>query len=179
MKNFLALLAIWLALPVFAQAPKPADPTSQPATTMPSFSISASALNLSGTATSQPAADVGASLQLTNSFWLRSDNIVANGYVGNFGGVLYPLPAKLMNKTKLNSASFQPYLTGSFGLSRISTDKSPINHTSGLVGGGLNYDPTGKGAFSVNLVEVRYAKLPGFNNSTVIVSSGLQLGWHW
>ncbi len=84
----------------------------------------------------------------------------------------------LLAKTKLNPSAFQLYVTGSVGVDDVSEANGPTKqHIAVLAGGGLNYDPTGTGKFSVNLVEVRYARLPGVENNTAIVASGLRLSF--
>jgi hypothetical protein len=50
-------------------------------------------------------------------------------------------------------------------------------HFAAVAGGGVNYDPTSSGNFSLNLIEVRWGHFPGFNNSTALISSGVKLSW--
>lgn len=180
MKNILTVLVLLSAL-CFAQTKEPPTqaPAPQPSTNLPQFSISASVMNLSGNGQTAAATDVGAAFQLTNDVFLRADNFVdpTHSLIANFGGFNYALPSKWLSKTKLSPNSFQPYVTASAGIAREGTD--PTNRFAALAGGGLNYAPAGNSVFSLNLAEVRWAKLPGLSNSTVIVSTGLQVGWHW
>jgi hypothetical protein len=171
------ILAIALLSGVcFAQQPAP-----NPSTESPTFTINASVLG--GGQNLGAATDIGASFAVTKNWYLRSDNIIAPSVntQGFFGGVQYNLPqlANLLKNTNLNATHFQFYATAALGAARtqIGATGNPVNHFAALAGGGVNYDPTGSGKFSLNLGEVRWAKMPGWSNSTVIVSSGLQLGW--
>lgn len=143
------------------------------------FSITANAVALPGGGQTVAATDVGGTFAVTNHLSFRSDNLLApaNDLQGYFGGVQYFLPtAKLLKKTTLNAKSFQFYLTGSVGVERIVPATGPNKqHIGVLAGGGANFDPTGSGKFSLNLFEVRYARLPGIAQNTAIVSSGLTL----
>jgi hypothetical protein len=162
----------------FAQTP---TPPPNPSTNSPSFTLTATVMSLPANGQTSVATDIGGTFAVTKNILLRSDNILSPdvGLSANFGGVQYTLPTeKLFGKTNLDPQHFQMYVTGSLGQSRVSTtgfpDKSGL---AGLAGGGVNYDPSGAGHFSLNLVEARWAKLPGLSNSTVIVSTGLKLGW--
>lgn len=180
MKNsaILALLAVFLALPVFGQT---VTPTTNPSTTAATFTLSASVLSLPGGNQTSAATDIGATFAVTPNFLLRSDTILAPSVnlSGYFGGVEYVLPTHgILAKTNLDETHFQFYVTASGGQARITVGTAPeVNHFAVLAGGGVNYDPSGSGKFSINLAEVRWAKLPGLSNSTVVVSSGLKLGW--
>lgn len=147
-----------------------------PTVTIPQFSISATAMPFSGNDETAPATDVGGLLQVTTNAFFRSDNILIPAFSSttNLGGIDYMLPSKWIARTKLPSQNLFPYLSGSMGISRSGT--SQTNHFAMLAGGGLKYCT---GMLCVSMVEVRYAKINGLNNNTVIVSSGLQLGWHW
>lgn len=121
----------------------------------------------------------GMEMQITKNFSLREDNVIdsTTNMQGFFGGFDYTLPAL---STKLNSASptlngykFQFYFTASAGTDRISDPiaKTTAQHYAFLGGGGVRYDLTNSGRWSLG-AEVRWAKLPGFANNTVIVSLG-------
>ena len=157
------------------------DPPAPAATTSTTFTISASVMSFSTAQQTSPATDLGASFAVTPKLSLRSDNILLPSFNTSafFGGVQYALPtAKLLGKTNLDPNHFQFYLTGSVGQARVTDSFGELNtHLAALAGGGVNYDPAGTGRFSVNLGEVRWAKIPGLNNSTVIVSSGLKIGF--
>jgi hypothetical protein len=177
MNRLSTVLALLAAISVAAFGQSPANP----ATTASTFTLSASVLSLPTNNETAVATDIGATFAVTKNFLLRSDTILspAVNLTGYFGGIQYALPsAKILAKTNFDPASFQFYLTASGGESRITVGSAPVlNHFAALAGGGINYDPTGKGKFSVNLVEVRYAHIPGLSQNTVIVASGLKLGF--
>jgi hypothetical protein len=175
MKKTLALLAfLFSAIPAFAQAPTPTQ----------TFNFTAQAVALPGGKTTVPAMILGGTFAITPRFSLRNDNLMVpgSGFSGYFGGFEYSLPqlgVALNNMSpNLNGNKFQFYLTGSMGIDRIALqDGSATQHYAFLAGGGVRYDPTSSGHFSVNLIEVRWAKLPGYANSTAVVSSGLTLSF--
>lgn len=177
MKQFLTLILAALFAPlVLGQTAPPNPPTNAP-----TFTLSASVLSLPGGNQTSAATDIGGTFAVTPNLLLRSDNIIAPAVNTSayFGGIEYVLPThKILSKTNLDESHFQFYVTGSAGQARITTGSSPEQtHFAALAGGGANYDPSGTGKFSVNLFEVRWAKLPGLSNSTVVVSSGLKLGF--
>lgn len=155
----LALLAVVLALPLFAFGQVAAS----------QFSLNASALSLSNSQGTMPVADVGARFAITSNFELRNDNLVASGIQSYFGGVNYAIPqiAQLLAKTNLNPQNFRFYVTGSAGVANVASSRV----LAALAGGGFEYSPGGNGQFALS-GEARWAKIPGFNNSTVIVSFG-------
>ncbi|MGH9452363.1 MAG: hypothetical protein ACRD2O_00155 [Terriglobia bacterium] len=165
MKKFIfsAVLFAFALIPAKAQ-------TAAPATL--SVNIGASTLGLMGPAT-VPGTDVVARFTVKGNVSLRSDNILAPGanFQGYFGGVQYPLGASLLAKTNLKQ--LDPYVTGSVGVDRIVAATGPSQaHIAFLAGGGLNWKPA-SGGLEINLVEVRYARLPGFASNTAIVSGGI------
>lgn len=163
-----------LLLSVAALAQTNPSPSANVATNNGQFTLSASAMSLSTTQGTVPVADLGATFAVTTNLSLRSDNIVGSPNQGYFGGVQYFLPSSsILSKTNFDPATFQFYLTGSGGLVRTST----AQHAGFLAGGGVNYDPTHSGKFTVNLVEVRAARLPNVANGvTALISAGVKLG---
>lgn len=145
------------------------------------FSLTAQPLSLPGGKQTVVGTLSGMTLSITPNFDLRDDNIIApgNNFQGFFGGFNYRLPvlgAKLNAVSpNINGNRFQFYLTGSVGVSRITSSTLPtVQHYAFLGGGGVNYDLTGSGRWTFG-AEVRYAKLPGLNNNTAIVSVGPSL----
>lgn len=141
------------------------------------FSLSAQAIALPGNHQTVAGTIVGAKFGLSSNLALRSDNLLvpASDLQGYFGGFDYVLPAisnKIQNTSStLDGNHLQIYLTASAGIDRIAPAVGPsFQHYAFLAGGGLRYDPMGSKNFSIN-VEVRYAKLPGYANSTVIVAA--------
>jgi hypothetical protein len=161
----------------FAQTPPAPAPASTPSVLdLPQFSITATAMSLSGQGQTSPAADVGAELQITDNWFFRSDNIMVPAIANttNVAGANWLVSNKWLAKTKLPSDKLQPYLTGSMGISR--TGVAPTNKFAAMFGGGMKYCG---GSTCATIAEIRWAHIPGLNNSTVIVSSGLSFGWHW
>src|SRR5207253_2350321 len=92
-------------------------------------------------------------------------------YGGGFNYRLPILETKLNNfSSTLNGMRFQFYLTASAGISRITT-ANPTQHYGFFGGAGVNYDLTSSGTWTLG-AEVRYAKLPGLNNNTAVVTMG-------
>ena len=174
MRNAFAVAALLLGLAFPALAQTPAPP---PVTT---FSLTSTALALPGGKSTFAGTDAGMTFTPTPNFDLREDNIVApsGNFLGFYGGFNYRLPVlstKLNNVSpNLNGYRFQFYITGSAGVDRI-TDAAgnARQHYSFLAGGGVQYDLTSSGTWTLG-AEVRYAKLPGLINNTAIVTFGPQ-----
>lgn len=165
------LLFCALALPAVAQDTPPAVAPSS------TFSLSAQAIALPGNHQTVAGTIMGAKFNLSPNLALRSDNLLVpasdlQGYYGGFDYVLPSISNKIQNTSStLDGNHLQVYLTASAGINRIvPAVGTSQQHYSFLAGGGLRYDPLGSKNFSVN-VEVRWAKLPGYANSTVIVSA--------
>lgn len=170
MKNVLiCTMSLLFAGAVFAQ-----DATPPP---FAAFSLTAQPIALPGGKTTVAGTVAGITFTPTTNFDLREDNILAPGanFQGFFGGFNYRLPAlstHLNNvSTSMNGYRFQFYLTGSVGVDRITLPAETKQHYAFMAGGGVNYDLTGSGRYTMAL-EVRYAKFPGSANNTVVVSVG-------
>jgi hypothetical protein len=186
MKNFVRLLVLFAGLvPAIAQTTVPTPPPAQaPVTVTPTstFSLNASVMQIGNVVSgSTAAADFGGTLQLTNTVALRQENILAPSasWQGYFGGFNWApgFFAKQIAKTKLSPNQFQPYFTASIGAGINSQENKTKQNVGEMLGGGVAYSPTSNGKFTVNLFELRYGHLPGFNSSAVILSGGLKLGW--
>jgi opacity protein-like surface antigen len=167
-----------LAAPIYAQTAVPAEPapTETPVSNRGSFSLTAQAVALPGGGQTVAGTLVGGTYAVTPTVSLRNDDLLApgNNLQGYFGGVQWFPSNKFLSKTSLNAV--QPYVTGSVGIDRIVPASGPSQqHVAFLLGGGLNYKPSS--GPTINLVEVRYARLPGLANSTAIVSSGFTLNF--
>jgi hypothetical protein len=154
------------------------NPTTNVATNNGQFTLSASAMSLSTKVGSVPAIDIGSTFAWTVNNSLRADLITApsaSAGQGYFIGNQYLFPSKwILAKTNFDPTSFQFYATASGGLVRIAGQQ----HPGFLAGGGINYDPTHTSKFTVNLIEVRAARMPYVANGTVLlISGGLNLGW--
>lgn len=140
------------------------------------FSLTTQAVAIPGSETGQQtlaAAVTGIAMTITPNFDLRQDDVItSDGHLqGYFGGFTYRLPVlqrKLNNMSPtLNGYNFQFYLTASAGQDRVGKD----THYAFLAGGGLNYKMGKSGTWTFGC-EVRWAKLPGYRNSTALVSVG-------
>jgi len=143
-----------------------------------SFSFNANILNgpNAGVGT-----DVGATFGVTQNFLLRQDNLIFPNVAAQFfgGGLEYNLPTcTILLNTNLNCKNFQFYVSGSLGDSHVPSGAPHTNYFSGMAGGGINYDPTGSGKFSINLLDFHEARLPGMSTGwTAIAAVGVKLGW--
>ena|SRR5271165_1262217 len=174
MKKTLLAIVI-LAASCWAQTANP-NPAANVATNNGQFTLNASVMSLSAKTGTIPATDVGAMYAVSVNSSVRFDGIMApNNAQGYFGGYQYFLPSKwVLAKTNFDPSTFQFYLTGSGGVVRF----AGAQHAGFLAGGGINYDPTHKGKFVANLIEVRAARLPNVSNGvTAVVSGGMSLGW--
>lgn len=175
MKRFILCVAavVCACLPAMGQ--------SAPPTNAGKFSITAQAMSLPGGGQTVAASMTGATYALSPNLSLRGEAILApgNDTQAYAGGVQYVLPSsKLLAKSTLDAKKLQFYVTGSIGVDRVVPQSGPNQqHLALFAGGGVNYDPTGTGKFSVGLVEVRWARLPGLTNNTALVSSGLKLSF--
>lgn len=169
MKSLLCslLVAVSFSIGAFAQESSPSNQTQ--------FSLQASAVSLSAKGGATPATDIGGTFKVTPNFSLREDSLIAADSQGHFGGFQYFLPStKLLTKTSFDPAAFQFYITASGG--EVLT--AGLKHPGFLAGGGINYDPTGSGHFTVNLVEIRAARLPYVAAGVVpLISGGIKLGF--
>jgi hypothetical protein len=171
-KLFLAFVLTTLAV---AQTPNP-NPAANVATNNGQFTISAQIVPLFTKTGTVPATDVGATFAITTSLSLRSDNLVSANQQGYFGGVQYFLSApKILAKTNFDPSTFQFYLHASGGLINNGTDVRP----GFLAGGGVNYDPTHTGKFTVQLVDAGVVSGALVNSPGVkpIISGGIKLGF--
>ena len=167
MKSLFAFVLALCSVAAFGQSSSPSNQTQ--------FSLSAQAVSLSAKGGAVPATDIGGTFKVTSNFSLRQDSLIAAQSQGYFGGAQYFLPsAKFLAKTNFDPAAFQFYVTASGG--EVFT--AGLKHPGFLAGGGINYDPTGSGHFSVNLIEIRAARLPYVANGVVpLISGGIKLGF--
>lgn len=162
------LFLLLISVPAFGQS---APPASQP------FSLTSQAIALPGGGQTVAATLAGITFTPTQNFDLKQTNLVSGqNFQGFYGGFNYRLPVL---STKLNNVSptvngyrFQFYITGSAGVDRVTDPAGNVRqHYSFLAGGGVNYDVTQSGSWTLG-GEVQYAKLPGLANNTAIVSFG-------
>lgn len=166
MKKLIGFLIFLFALPAFAQSTPPSPVT---------ITVSAKAIGSFSQGQEIAATDAVGMLGLTTNFSIRSDNIITADGQSFLNGVQYVIPplGKAIAKTNLPN-KFQVYVTGGIGVTRNQTSQA----VAGTAGGGINYDPSATGHFSVNLIEGRWvSQLPGSTRlgSGVVISSGLSL----
>lgn len=139
------------------------------------FSLNAYAVALPGSGQTLPGTLTVAGWNFTPNFGLRETNLLSQPVNGYFGGEEYRFPSlsKGLNNASpyLNGNQFQFYETASAGIVHI--NGTSAQHYAFLGGGGVRYDPTGTGKFTITLVEAQYAKLPGYKNNTAIIASGI------
>lgn len=173
MRNFIGLVAallLLIAVPAFGQS------AVQP------FSLTSQAISLPGGGQTTVATLAGFTFTPTANFDLKDTNLVSGGnFQGFYGGFNYRLPvlsSKLNNiSPTVNGFRFQFYITASAGIDRVADASGNVRqHYSFLAGGGVNYDLTNSGSWTLG-GEVQYAKLPGLANNTAIVSFGP--AWHF
>lgn len=170
-RTLLVISLLSFALSAKAQTPAPAAQVVGAQT----FSFVASGITLPGNKPTLAGAVAGMTMSITPNFQLRDENILSTGAPGvNFygGGFNYFLPVlgKTINNASpnINGLRLHFYLTGTFGKDQVSTGAT---HYAFLSGAGVYYDLNGSGSWTFG-TEVRYAKLPGYANNTVVVSVG-------
>jgi len=178
MRKHLLTLVLLTAVPLAAQN----QPQQEP------ISVQAQAMALSSQATTAAASDVGFAVHISSSFALRAETIQSptansgdsvNVFVGGIEWSGKPFDG-LTRLLRLDTDHFQFYATGSLGVDRVTDHTGDVHqHIAALAGGGLRYDPTGSGRYTVRLAEVRYGWLPGLigttTNNVIVVSTGLQI----
>lgn len=169
MKKFpfaVAVMAVLLiSLSLFAQATTPAVEANQ-------FSVSAKVLSVPGLSQTAIASDLGASFKISNRLGVREDSILvpADSTSAYLGSVQYSLPFEsILKHTTLPKNEFAAYAVAGLGVDRLTNTQ----HIAGQVGIGVNYDPSKSKHYSVNLFEIRWARLPGINQNAVLFSSGV------
>jgi hypothetical protein len=175
-KLFLVLTLVFFGLSLLKAQDVPViSPTK-------TFSLTAQAVALPGNKQTVAATIIGGTFQISEYFALRQENILAQagnmtGYYGGFQYALRSLSKKLNAVSLFDANHIQFYVTASAGVDRVPRGNVDVQHYSFLAGGGANYDPSGKGVFSVNLFELRYMKAPGYNNNTAVLSTGVKFGF--
>ena len=176
MKSLLALAFACFAAFSFAQTPVNPNPAVNVATNQGQFTIGAKVAPLFSKTGTVAATDVGGTFAVSTTLSLRSDNIVSGTQQGYFGGIQYFLPSsKLLAKTNFDPSTFQFYLLGSGGLIRYASSQRP----GFRAGGGVNFDPTHKSKFTVNLIEagVMSGSIVNQGGTVPFLTGGLALGW--
>lgn len=129
-----------------------------------SFTSQATVLRMNGQST--PGSFLFGAVKITPTIGIGPETFLAPGIDAQYyGGAVHKTFSfeKALAKTQLPKKSFQGYVHGSLGIDRnVPPTGNVTQHYAGFLRGGLNYDPTGTGKFSVNLFDVGAAYMPGF-----------------
>lgn len=166
-----AIAAVYflLAVPAFAQTTTaPAAPTStEPVTT--TWSTQASAVALPGGKNSVAGTDAGITFAPSPNFDLFDRNLLSSDGTLQYyaGGEDYYFPA--ISVAANNASPTVDFLrlrffeTASFGEARVSS----VNHYGFTAGGGVQYQLTSGGAWSLG-ARAEYAHFPGYSGNAII-----------
>lgn len=115
---------------------------------------------------------------------LREDNFLFPAANGTFfgGGYQYALDryvCPLVVNTNLNCNKFSTYVNANVGVGRTTIGDNASNAIGGGFGAGINWDPSGKGQFTVNLLDFHYEHLAfgTVRGWTPIAAVGASLGF--
>lgn len=137
-----------------------------------SFSATAKVMSVPGMSQTAVASDLGGSFSISNRVSLREDSLIvpADSSTAYLGSVQYAMPVeRILKHTTLPANEFQAYAVAGMGVDRLLNTQ----HIAAQAGIGMNYDPKGSKHYSVNLFELKWARLPGVNNNAVLFSSGV------
>ncbi len=161
-----------LGLCAFAQTPAP--------TTGFGFGVTGEAVGINLNKQWHMATDAVETASVVNSaklgaFYIEGHETTSTDGVfgGYFGGLKWiPKIDGLLAKTTIPPQTFQVYVHAAPGFVRTAAGS---NKLGGIVGGGLDYDPSASGHFAVNVFRVDYLNAPGFGASPhgFLVSSGI------
>lgn len=169
------MLAVAFVVPT-ADAQSPAPPT------VSTFTLAPQAIALPGGHNTFVGTDLGMKLGVLQHAELRDDNIVSAdtsmqsfllGADYHFSGL-----SRIINNAspQLNGYALEFYGGASAGLDRVTLNGATNVHYAASARVGLNYIPGG-GTVAINLFEVAYMRLPGFNNNAVSVAGGIKFSW--
>jgi hypothetical protein len=172
MKIGICIALLLCSLTAFAQAPPTNVPSGQ----------------LSFTALSGPFGSAGVDIFGTYGVStygeLREDNFMFPAANGTFfgGGYQYALDkyvCPLVVNSNLNCNKFSTYVNGNIGVGRTTVGSNANNAIGGGFGTGINWDPSGKGQFTVNLLDFHYEHFAfgTVKGWTPIAAVGISLGF--
>lgn len=157
MKNVLALLAVFLAIPLAAQV---TATTPQGAFLSTTYNFSLTPVTLPGTGTTLSGVENDMLINFTPNNSIGETSLISTSpFIGGRYDRAIPQVAKwLQNQTALSGYNFQFYLTGSLGV--VKADRNHYGERAGL---GLRWAPSGTTNFSVAF-EAQANNLPGISH---------------
>jgi hypothetical protein len=115
---------------------------------------------------------------------LREDNFLfpaANGsmYQGSYQYTLDKYVCPLVINLNINCKNFSTYVNAGAGVGRTEVGTTATNHLGGGFGFGVNWDPTGQGKFTVNLIDLHEERLAfdTVRGWTTIAAVGFKFGF--
>jgi hypothetical protein len=185
--NFLLFILLF-GVSTFGQTTTP-PPTTTPAPTTVLLSMGSQimGIHINGNGTT-PGTDAYGEFSFTDHWVGRTDNLLATApclncgagsLQGYFGRVKFKSSLDtIFGKTNIPKKAFEGYLAAGPGVVRIVPPTGATKQKlSALVGGGLNYDPTSSGKFTINLINIDYLNAPiGPRPHNFTYSIGLKIG---
>jgi len=172
MKLKYVVLLVLLSTLCFAQ---------NPPTNVPSGQLSFNAL---GGPFGSAGVDIFGTYGVSTYGELREDNFLFPAANGTFfgGGYQYALDkytCPLVINTNLNCNKFSTYVNANLGVGRTTVGNTANNALGGGFGVGVNWDPSGKGTYTINLVDFHYEHLAfdTVRGWTPIAAVGITLGF--
>jgi hypothetical protein len=128
--------------------------------------------------------DIFGTYGITTYAVIREDNFLFPAANGTFfgAGPQYSLDkyvCPLVINTNLNCNKFSTYVNANVGVGRTTVGQDATNALGGGFGAGVNWDPSGKGQFTMNLVDFHYEHLAfgTVKGWTPIAAVGITLGF--
>jgi hypothetical protein len=166
------VLLVLMVAPSFCQTSTPPPTTTPPPSASPTagpFTITAGTATFSVKGQQVAVATITGLLNLSPNLRLRDDNLLAPdvNYSAFLGGMEYSW-LHLIKKSTLSTTQWDAYAVAEGGASRVVPPTgAAVQHFGLYAGGGLRYDPTGMGHFSMTIAEVGVMRAPGLAGGVV------------
>lgn len=174
LSQLLSVLVVSLALVLTCSA------QNNPPTNVPSGQLSFTAL---GGPFGSAGVDIFGTYGVSTYGELREDNFLFPAANGTFFGAGYQYAldryvCPLVINTNLNCNKFSTYVNGNLGVGRTTIGTNASNALGGGFGAGVNWDPSGNGHYTINLVDFHYEHLAfaSVKGWTPIAAVGITLG---